>query len=168
MFVAVMAITIVLQVLIVQFGGQPFNLALGGLNANQWVFCLVSGGGGFVWQMFINVAIVVFFPSSKASQQRELLAKRADSIQAAAQAELEREHVPQAKSENLVAQAKWHALRHGVRHGRVYARAFNSSLRSGINMSTIARTSQKAALDRSLSVALAKSGLLLSTDELDC
>jgi len=55
-FVGVLAVTLVLQVLVVQFGREALKCAIGGLSVDQWLFCIATGAFSLVWQQLLNLA----------------------------------------------------------------------------------------------------------------
>jgi len=59
-FVAVLIATLVLQVLCVEFGGFFLKCYIGGLDAHEWAFCLLSALFVLVWQQVVN-AVAWFF-----------------------------------------------------------------------------------------------------------
>ena len=54
-FCAIVAATMVLQVILVQFGGIAFKCAKGGLNAEQWMWSIIFGLGVLPWQQVVNL-----------------------------------------------------------------------------------------------------------------
>jgi len=54
LFCAIVLGTFVAQILLTQFGGQPVECVIGGLNLNQWVFCIIVALGELIWQQVIN------------------------------------------------------------------------------------------------------------------
>ncbi|XP_038644709.1 plasma membrane calcium-transporting ATPase 3-like [Scyliorhinus canicula] len=51
-FCSIVMGTFGIQVIIVEFGGRPFNCA--SLNIEQWLWCLVFGFGELLWGQFIT------------------------------------------------------------------------------------------------------------------
>ena len=59
-FCTVMATTFVLQCLCVQLGGRWVKCYVGGLNVEQWFFCLVAASSVLAWQQVVNVSAYLF------------------------------------------------------------------------------------------------------------
>jgi len=56
-FLVIIVGTLGAQILIVQFGGRPFNCVDGGLNLNQWLWCILLGVLSLPWQFVINFVV---------------------------------------------------------------------------------------------------------------
>jgi hypothetical protein len=54
-FVGIIVLTFGLQLFITQVSGPVFKLVSGGLNGEQWAFCICVGAFSIVWQQVINV-----------------------------------------------------------------------------------------------------------------
>jgi type VI protein secretion system component VasK len=68
-FLGIWVVTVVLQVVLCQYGSRAFRCLEGGLNAEQWGWCLALGAFTLVWQLVINlarrVAAIDFRPKRK-------------------------------------------------------------------------------------------------------
>lgn len=115
-FVAVVLSTVVLQVMIVQYGGAAFKLCQGGLTFAQWVFCLVIGAISLVWQWAINLAIVVFETGEEKLIPVRVVSKRARS---------------------RAARLRWSVLRKNVQYGSRYARLLRTNIKGGLVVSRV-------------------------------
>eukprot|EP00965_Chrysotila_dentata_P140345 4639932-Pleurochrysis_carterae.AAC.1 len=56
-FVGVLVSTLCLQVIVVQFGREALKCVVGGLTAEQWLFCICVGLFGLVWQQILNFGV---------------------------------------------------------------------------------------------------------------
>eukprot|EP00536_Pseudo-nitzschia_multiseries_P004417 jgi/Psemu1/237607/estExt_Genewise1.C_730061 len=79
-FCTILFSTSVLQVLIVQFGGNALHVANGGLSGTFWILSLVLGAGSLVVQQFINVAYRLGQNAKRWRQQKRM--KRDSSMRA--------------------------------------------------------------------------------------
>lgn len=136
-FVLVMIGTFTVQVLLVEFGGIAVNLVQGGLTRNQWAFCIAAGASGLVWQFVINLAIVLFFPSSAETEVKKIQ----DS---------QRKRLPPdmeiAEQEEVVKAARnWETVRLGVRQGFLYSRMFNVDFAVGFKIAQVCNTKSQEA-----------------------
>lgn len=77
LFVAIIAITSVLQVIIVQFGGNAFVVSDGGLNLKFWGISVGFGAGSLVVQQIINV---IYKYSSKYKGYRKKKSLRRNAL----------------------------------------------------------------------------------------
>jgi len=118
MFIFVMVTTFTLQIVMVQYGGAAVKLQAGGLNLNQWAFCVAVGAFSLVWQWFINVFVLIFFPKSCEEVQKPPL--------------------PDAKMERET--SDWHTLKLGVRRAALYSRVFNIPMSQGFALHKLIRT----------------------------
>ena len=59
-FITVLAVTFVLQILCIQYGGFGIKCYLGGLDAHEWLFCVLAALSVLAWQQAINALAWVF------------------------------------------------------------------------------------------------------------
>lgn len=151
MFVAVMVFTVVLQVVIVQFGGASVNLVAGGLPRDLWAFCVAVGAFSLVWQFVVNLAILAFLPDEAArakdadaadvgllpsavatafSSGASTGSSRRSASEASVMAELGEPETACSRE----AKRNWGTVRHRLRYGRVYARAFGMPLGKAVEL----------------------------------
>jgi len=55
-FCVIVAVTFLLQAIMVQFGGPALACHEDGLDGREWGWCLLLGAGSLVWQQVVNVA----------------------------------------------------------------------------------------------------------------
>ncbi|CAK9021457.1 Plasma membrane calcium-transporting ATPase 3 (PMCA3) (Plasma membrane calcium ATPase isoform 3) (Plasma membrane calcium pump isoform 3) [Durusdinium trenchii] len=125
MFLGVVASTVVLQFLIVQFGGVSVNLIYGGLSLQQWMLCVSLGAFSLVWQWVINIFILLLHKGDKRAEHAEI--KEKVRVHPMAPAIVNYHKRAQAKQ-------NWELVRHGVRSGRVYSRVLGISLNDGMQV----------------------------------
>lgn len=123
LFVGIVTSTVVAQVVIVQYGGRAVNLIEGGISAQQWLICILIGAGSLVWQIVINIALVLTTP-------REDKDKAADKIRSSFS-----ERTPSEAREGAL--NAWDRVRLDMRYGRIYARAFSLPLHQGVNLQSV-------------------------------
>jgi len=56
-FLGIWGLTVVLQIVLCQAGSRAFRVWDGGLNLEQWAWCLAIGAFTLVWQQVINLAL---------------------------------------------------------------------------------------------------------------
>ena len=71
-FCSVLLVTSVLQVLIVQYGGQGFSVVQGGLNGEMWIISLVLGFFTLPFQQVINLVFRLGLNAKSWRQKRRL------------------------------------------------------------------------------------------------
>lgn len=71
-FCSILLITSVLQVLIVQFGGQALHVAEGGLSGNLWALSLILGFVELPMQQLINVLFSLSLNAKSWRQKRRI------------------------------------------------------------------------------------------------
>uniref|UniRef100_A0A7S4VBP8 P-type Ca(2+) transporter n=1 Tax=Ditylum brightwellii TaxID=49249 RepID=A0A7S4VBP8_9STRA len=142
-FVAVMVSTFLAQIFIVQYGGLAVNLVHGGLTRDQWLFCVVVGMFGLVWQLIINFLIVRLMKSSSEEETNSI----EQSIRKMSTRSLgdvkDDTSIDDAEShrEKSLPQANWDKFRAGVRQGNIYKDMMGgSSFRSGHKLGSIVKT----------------------------
>uniref|UniRef100_A0A7S3PJZ2 Cation-transporting P-type ATPase C-terminal domain-containing protein n=1 Tax=Aplanochytrium stocchinoi TaxID=215587 RepID=A0A7S3PJZ2_9STRA len=120
-FVAVLVVTTVAQVVIVQVGGSAFKLCEGGLSLNHWLFSVGLGALSLPWQFVVNMMMVLILPS----EEEQILVN----------------NIKFSPGGRNSSSRRWDLLRRNVRHGFNYARVFNTSVKKGIliNRMTILR-----------------------------
>jgi len=77
-FIIIWSIEFLLQVIIVQFGGQAFTVSPGGLSADQWGVCIAFGVGSFFMQFIIYAFLVFSAPYFQAKDLKQLRKKQAN------------------------------------------------------------------------------------------
>ncbi|GBG29686.1 Calcium-transporting ATPase [Hondaea fermentalgiana] len=125
LFVGIVATTVVAQVVIVQFGGLAVNLASGGLSWQQWLVCVAIGAGSLVWQLLINLLLVLTTSKEEDENENES-ANDTDSRYDRSASEIHRD-----------ALNAWDRVRMDMRYGRIYARAFSLPLSKGVNLRSL-------------------------------
>jgi len=64
-FVTIVVVTFALQLMITQVSGTVFKLVTGGLNGEQWAFCIGVGMFSLLWNQVINVVFNALVPAEE-------------------------------------------------------------------------------------------------------